>query len=134
MKLRRTPPRTEPETIVALIDVVLFLLIFFMLIGRMDATAPFMVFPATAQTGQNLPAGGETVSIAGDGRMALNGHEMTADALRQALSSAVARDPALVVRINAHRDAELRHTLALTGALDELGVKDIVLIVTPKEP
>ncbi|MCV2864510.1 ExbD/TolR family protein [Albidovulum sediminicola] len=134
MKLRRAPSRPEHETIVALIDVVLFLLIFFMLIGRMDATAPFMVFPSTAQTGQNLPAGGETVAIAADGRMALNGHPMDPAAIDAALAAAVARDPSLVVRINAHRDAELRHTLALTGKLDAMGVRDIVLIVTPKAP
>ncbi|MCV2869210.1 biopolymer transporter ExbD [Defluviimonas sp. WL0002] len=134
MKLRRAPHRNEQETIVALIDVVLFLLIFFMLIGRMDATAPFMVFPSTARTGQDLPAGGATVAIAADGRMALNGHEIGPAALEDALAEAVRRNPELVVRINAHRDAELRHTLALTGRLDEMGVKDIVLIVTPKEP
>lgn len=134
MKLRRARAGTEHETIVALIDVVLFLLIFFMLIGRMDATAPFMVFPATSLSGQDLPAGGETVAIAPDGRLALNGTEMDAATLAAALADAVARDPALVVRINAHRDAELRHTLALTGVLDDLGVKDIVLVVTPKEP
>ncbi|KIC06494.1 biopolymer transporter ExbD, partial [Leisingera sp. ANG-M1] len=44
------------ETIIALIDVVFFLLVFFMLIGRMDATAPFDVRPATAVTGRDMPA------------------------------------------------------------------------------
>ena len=51
MKLSRPPARQPPETIVALIDVVFFLLVFFMLIGRMDATAPFDVSPPTAATG-----------------------------------------------------------------------------------
>ena len=46
MRLTRTPRRTPPESIIPLIDVVFFLLVFFMLIGRMDATAPFDVTPA----------------------------------------------------------------------------------------
>ena len=58
MKLARGRRRESPETIIPLIDVVFFLLIFFMLIGRMDATAPFDVTPAIAQTGQDMPGGG----------------------------------------------------------------------------
>ena len=57
MKLTRPPARQAPETIIALIDVVFFLLVFFMLIGRMDATAPFDVTPPTATTGTDMPAG-----------------------------------------------------------------------------
>ena len=45
MKLARPARAAHSETIVALIDVVFFLLVFFMLIGRMDATAPFDVLP-----------------------------------------------------------------------------------------
>ena len=71
MKLSRTPRRTPPETIIALIDVVFFLLIFFMLVGRMDATAPFDVLPPVAQTGVDMPGGGVTVSVASDGALAL---------------------------------------------------------------
>ena len=41
MKLARPTRAQHSETIIALIDVVFFLLVFFMLIGRMDATAPF---------------------------------------------------------------------------------------------
>ena len=43
MKLSRPKRDQQSETIIALIDVVFFLLVFFMLIGRMDATAPFDV-------------------------------------------------------------------------------------------
>ena len=63
MKLTRPVRRAMPETIIALIDVVFFLLVFFMLIGRMDATSPFEVLPPITTTGTDMPAGGATVSI-----------------------------------------------------------------------
>ena len=55
MRLSRPLKRRPPETIVALVDVVFFLLVFALLIGRMDATAPFNVTPPQAQTGTDMP-------------------------------------------------------------------------------
>ena len=73
MKLRRPPDRAQPETIVALIDVVFFLLVFFMLVGRMDANAPFEVTPPYAETGGDMPAGGATISVSESGALAFDG-------------------------------------------------------------
>ena len=131
MKLTRRAQPAQSETIVALIDVVFFLLVFFMLIGRMDATAPFDVQPPRAQTGADMPAGGATLSVAVDGRLALDGVELSADDLAPALTRLLARDASLRLRINAHADAELRHVLPLIGSAEALGVPDVVLVVTP---
>lgn len=132
MKLTRPAPGPHSETIVALIDVVLFLLIFFMLIGRMDATAPFDVAPPVAQTGRDMPAGGATLSVAADGAMALDGRAVDRDGLTMALTAMLKADPALRLRVNAHRAAELRHVLPLVGEAEALGVRDVVLVVTPR--
>ena len=48
MRLKARRGLTMPDPLVSLIDVVFFLLVFFMLVGRMDATAPFDVSPARA--------------------------------------------------------------------------------------
>lgn len=40
-------------------------------------------------------------------------------------------DDGLRIRINAHRDAELRHVLPLVGWAEGIGVRDVVLGVTP---
>lgn len=77
MKLTRHARDQQSETIIALIDVVFFLLVFFMLIGRMDATAPFNVTPPVAQSGRDMPAGGATVAVSESGVLALDGTEMT---------------------------------------------------------
>ncbi len=131
MKLKRPVRNGDSETIVALIDVVFFLLVFFMLIGRMDATAPFEVSPPIATSGSDMPAGGATIAVSQSGALALDSVPMARAALETALSGMLARDDGLRVRINAHRDAQLRHVLPLIGWAESIGVRDVVLVVTP---
>lgn len=132
MKLARPVTRQPPETIVALIDVVFFLLVFFMLIGRMDATAPFDVTPPTAETGADMPAGGITVSVSASGDLAVDGLVVDETALDQTITARLAATSETLVRINAHRDTELRHVLPLVSRIEALGARDVVLVVTPE--
>lgn len=132
MKLTRPPERQAPESIIALIDVVFFLLVFFMLIGRMDATAPFDVVPPIASTGSDMPAGGITLSVGQDGEMAVDGTPSTAPL--DPILSRLQKDPETLVRINAHHAAELRHILPLVAALEAAGAQDVALVVTPATP
>lgn len=132
MKLTRPKRAAQSETIVALIDVVFFLMVFFMLIGRMDATAPFDVRPPMAHSGRDMPAGGITLAIAADGALALDGDEITRQELATALTSRLQQQPDLRLRINAHRAAELRHVLPYVTQAEALGLMDVVLVVTPE--
>ena len=132
MKLARRSQMAHGETIVTLIDVVFFLLVFFMLVGRMDATAPFDVLPPMAASGSDMPAGGITVSVAADGALALDGTGIARGELDSAIAALLKSDPDLRLRLNAHRDAELRHVLPLVSAAEALGVRDVVLVVTPE--
>lgn len=133
MKLKRPVVRQPPETIVSLIDVVFFLLVFFMIIGRMDATAPFEVMPPTASTGADMPAGGVTLSVGADGSLALDGVEIARSEVEAAITRVLDDVPDTLVRINAHRDAELRHVLPLVGQIESMGARDVVLVVTPEK-
>lgn len=132
MKLSRPPARQAPETIIALIDVVFFLLVFFMLIGRMDATAPFEVTPPLAQTGTDMPAGGITLSVGESGAMAVDG--VPSDSPLDSILPLIAEAPETLVRINAHHAAELRHILPLIARLEAAGAQDVALVVTPAAP
>ena len=129
MKLARPPPRQPAETIIALIDVIFFLLVFFMLVGRMDATAPFEVTPPVSGMGAPMPRGGATVSVAADGRLALDGEATGRAALIEALD---ARAPERI-RVQAHATARLRTVLPLVADLEGLGTGKVVLVVTPPE-
>jgi len=132
MKLRRRDARPATETIVALIDVVFFLLIFFMLVGRMDATSPFDVIPPRTQAGADMPGGGITVTVATDGRLALDGKESERDPALADLFVRLKADPGLLVRVNAHRDARLGDVLPLVAEIERLGAGRIIFVVTPE--
>lgn len=134
MKLRRPPARPQGETIVALIDVVFFLLVFFILVGRMDATAPFSLIPPTGTTGRDLPAGGVTVAVDTEGRYAIDNRILTRKEVLALASERLAATPDLTFRVNADRAAALRHVLPLISDLETAGARDVVLIVTPNPP
>ncbi|MEM7319669.1 MAG: biopolymer transporter ExbD, partial [Pseudomonadota bacterium] len=129
--IARPAPKQAPETIIALIDVVFFLLVFFMLIGRMDATAPFDVEPPVAQTGADMPGGGITLSVSADGVLALDGRIAEAGNMAEVIAPLIAAQDDLLVRVNAHRDAQLRNILPLVSEIEALGARDVVLVVTP---
>jgi len=131
MKLKRRNPPAPQETIVSLIDVIFFLLVFFMMVGRMDATAPFEVSPPVSTAGESLPKGGTTISVAEDGQMALDGVAVAQNDLLTRISSLLSEDQSLFVRINAHGEARLTNLLPLVTALEKAGVQDVVLVVTP---
>ncbi len=134
MRLTRAPRRTPPESIIPLIDVVFFLLVFFMLIGRMDATAPFDVTPAQALTGQDMPGGGVTLSIGAEGQIALDGAAQDQTAALDALRANITADPTRLIRVNAHHASPLSEVLPLVAAIEGMGARDVVLVVTPAVP
>ncbi|MCL6284965.1 biopolymer transporter ExbD [Ruegeria sp. 2012CJ41-6] len=131
MRIARPAPRTPPETIIALIDVVFFLLVFFMLIGRMDATAPFDVTPPTGTTGSDMPAGGVTLSLSAEGALALDGVIVEMSAAEAAVAERLEKQPDILIRINAHRNTELRRVLPLIARFEAMGAREVVLVVTP---
>ena len=134
MKLRRPQPQTERETVVALIDVTFFLLVFFMMVGRLDATAPFSVLPPQGKTGTHLPGGGITLSVARDGQVALDGKPITKADLVPAFKAKLAESPNTLVRINGDRKTPLRIILSMLNRLESAGAKNVAIIVSPQAP
>ena len=133
MKLARPKRRAIPETRVALIDVVFFLLIFFMLIGRMDASSPFEVEPAVSITGADMPGGGITLSVSETGEYALDGKPIQRLDIEDKIKLILENEKNILLRVNAHKNSELRHILPIIGRIEKLGLKDIVIVVTPEK-
>ena len=134
MKLNRKETRVPQETIIALIDVVFFLLVFFMIVGRMDATSPFEIVPPVSMSGTDLPGGGVMIAVGRDGQIAIDGSDVARSAVVERLKGALAEQPDVQIRLNAHREAALRHILPLVGKLEAAGATNIVLVVTPNAP
>ncbi|KMK65240.1 biopolymer transporter ExbD [Puniceibacterium sp. IMCC21224] len=133
MRLHRPDHRPAPEPIIALVDVVFFLLVFFLLVARLDASAPFEVLPPVAVSGRDMPGGGVTLSVARDGALAVNGNTAAAEDWLALVTAAAARNGARLIRINAHRDVALRHVLPLVSALEAAALGEVVIVVTPPE-
>ena len=130
MGLRRRRPAPPAEPVIALVDVVFFLLVFFMLVARLDATAPFDVLPPVATGGADMPGGGVTLSVAADGALALDGAPAP-DPWLPEIRRRLADGAAPLIRINAHRDVALRYVLPLVSALEDAALGEVVLVVTP---
>ena len=134
MKLQRAPSRPQSETIVALIDVIFFLLVFFMLVGRMDATTPFEVIPPEAVTGADVPIGGTTVAIGADGQLALNGTPLDEPALLAELNILLGQNPQELIRVNANATTELRFVQPVVAQIEAIGAENVSFVVTPNPP
>lgn len=127
--MRRPLRRRQGESIVPLIDVAFFLLVFFLLVGRFDATAPFDLSPPLADTALDLPAGGAMLSLTAAGELGLQRQAVAPARALEAIRARLADDPDYRIRLEADRDAPLRHLLPLVAALEEEGVRDLVLVV-----
>lgn len=122
----RNPPQ---ETLVALIDVVFFLLVFALLAGRMDATAPFDLTPPEATSAEDLPGGRIFVALSGDGRLAFEGEPVSREALQRLVVQRQANSPKMSISINADRAAPIGALMQLRRDLATLGARDVVLVV-----
>jgi biopolymer transport protein ExbD len=135
MRLRRHAPPDRGEPVIVLVDVVFFLLVFFMLVARLDATAPFEVAPPVAQSGSDMPGGGTTLAVARDGALAVDGRPVAAEAWLEETRAAAndrAAEGEMLIRVNAHAEAEMRHVLPLLSRLEAEGLGEVVLVVTPE--
>ncbi len=132
-RLQRPAPARSADPIVPMVDVAFVLLVFALLAGRMDATAPFEVSPPISAAGSDLPQGGVTVSVSVDGRLALDGAEIAREGAAAAVAAAAlsAEGGSLPVRLNVHAAAPVGAFLPLAAALEEAGVADVALVVTP---
>jgi biopolymer transport protein ExbD len=128
---RRRPRRTDAVT--PLINIAFLLMSFFMLIGRMDARAPFPVLTPLSGVGVPLPRGGAMISVSAAGALALDGAFATAGEVVDRVAAAAAA-PVFQVRINADAQARVADVLPLVAALEAKGVPNIVLVVTPEAP
>lgn len=129
MRLRRPAVRTEGEGIVPLIDVAFFLLVFAMLIGRLEATAPSGVQLPQADRGSELPPGGAVVALDASGALSIEGEAVERVAGIEALRARAAREPFHWFRLEADRDSRLGDLLPLIAELEALGAADVALVI-----
>jgi len=116
------PDKTEtPETMLPMINIVFMLLIFFMLLANFNASAPFPVVPPKADGSLPTPQG-LTIFVAADGRIAVDGAEVSPSALVPRMLGRLNANPPPVVWLRADRDVEADRVIAVMERLRVAGV------------
>lgn len=130
MMLWHEEPRKKARIeIIPMIDVMMFLLVFFVLIS-------LHVIPAlglkTQLPGVNQPERIEirkhlVVTVAPGGRMQLDGTDYSLDALRQALHTLRQQDPNVDLVINGDKDAVIQNLVDAMDAAKAAGIASIAI-------
>jgi biopolymer transport protein ExbD len=136
MKLPRQAHHKARIEIIPMIDVIFFLLVFFMISTlSMTINRGLPVNLPTAATSQKDLRENLNLTLTQDGRLFLNRESITLQDLSQRVKAALASEPELMVIMNA--DGEVRHS-AVVALMDELrlsGVSRLAIAVQPdKKP
>lgn len=132
MKLRRRESRRARIEIVPMIDVVFFLLVFFMMASlSMAVYAGLPVSLPQAATGQVAASETASVTIDREGHAYLNREPVAMSDLDQRVRGLLQSNPAIAMVINADAEAAHRHVVAVLDALRLAGVSRMAIAVTP---
>jgi len=131
---RPAPRRRDEDGVLPLINIVFLLLIFFMLAGRLAAPDPFEVAPPDSASEGHLAIEDVVVLVAADGRLALDGVEMPAEALQRAVAARVRAVPAVPVRLRADAAAEAIRVVGVMEDLRAAGVERLELLTVAEAP
>jgi biopolymer transport protein ExbD len=134
MQLRARPVRKARIEIIPMIDVVFFLLVFFMMTSlAMTIYHGLPVSLPQAASGQKTVAETASITVAKDGQTYLNREPVAITALAQRLNPLLAANRDLAVVINADREVAHARVVDVLDELRSTGVTRIAIAVTPGE-
>lgn len=123
-----TPPRIE---IIPMIDIMMFLLVFFMVItlNMIVGSGVALELPRMA-TAQQLPPAKITVGVGRDGVMVVEGQPLEAAELKARLVALRNQGPVEVV-IAGDKGTELQHVIRVMDAVREAGIEAVAIAAQP---
>ncbi len=116
-----------------LIDVVFLLLVFFMLTSSFAPPSLPLTLPKARAAGE-VPRPAPVVSIDREGRMALDGREVTLETLPDALAGVFSGDERRTVHVRGDRGVDYGRMLELMTATRAAGATQINLIYESETP
>jgi biopolymer transport protein ExbD len=130
--MRTWPPRTRKAArieIIPMIDVMMFLLVFFVLISLnalpalgLRVALPYAANPAHLEVTRRV-----TVTLTADGQIFLDGENTSAAGVTERLKI-LARDAKLTVIISGDREARLQPLVSVLDALKQAGIVSATII------
>jgi biopolymer transport protein ExbD len=130
--MRTWPPRTRKAArieIIPMIDVMMFLLVFFVLISLnalpalgLRVALPYAANPAHLEVTRRV-----TVTLTADGQIYVDGDKSSAAGVTERLKT-LARDAKLTVIISGDREARLQPLVSVLDALKQAGIVSATII------
>jgi biopolymer transport protein ExbD len=114
-----------------LVDIMLVLLIIFMLTAHLIARQAIEVELPRAAQSTAVPPTTLALTLTADGTLYLDAKPITADALRDAIRAAVAREPATQAIIAADRSVAHGRVVWLLDTVKSLGVTSFAIQIDP---
>jgi biopolymer transport protein ExbD len=131
--MRRTVKKARIE-IIPMIDTIFFLLVFFMISTlSMSRYTGLPVNLPKAATGQQQPSETAAITIAPDGKVAIDKEEVPRENVRTILQQRVAAKPDLLVLIHADEHVEHGLVVEIMDAARQAGVAKMGIAVKPRD-
>ena len=124
--------RDSDPSVLPLINVVFLLLIFFMLVGTLAAADPFEIAPPISASEGPSGSRDMIVLVSADGRMALDGAEMSDAELGQEIADRLADDPLIRLQLKADGTANATLVVEVLELLRDAGVDRLQLLTLPE--
>ncbi|HSJ04385.1 MAG: ExbD/TolR family protein [Verrucomicrobium sp.] len=126
MNIRRKKRTTPQIPIVALVDILVIVLLFIVATTTFRSQQPQMKInlPQSASLGANAPAKEKrtTLAITTDRKIMLDGAEVTADQLAEALTALKERDPKVKLELQADKETPLGMLVKVWDSLKAAGI------------
>ena len=116
------------DAVLPLTNVVFLLLIFFMLAGRMAAPSPLGVTPPHSTSRAPADQQGIEISLAADGRVALDDQPIKDDALEKAVRQRLQQRPHTPVRLRADAGLATSRVVQMMNLLRAAGAHRLRLV------
>jgi biopolymer transport protein ExbD len=134
MRLPRRQTKKARIEIIPMIDTIFFLLVFFMISTlSMSHYSGLPVNLPKAATGQPPPSESAALTIAPDGKVAIDKQETPRDQIGAVLKARLSNNPELLVLINADERVEHGIVVEVMDQARQAGVARMVIAVQPRE-
>ncbi|ESQ11368.1 MAG: biopolymer transporter ExbD [Thiohalocapsa sp. PB-PSB1] len=110
-----------------LVDVVFLLLVFFMLVARLDMPQTIAVQPPSASSGGTL-RDSVLIRLGPDGRVDLNGSALEVPELRERIAPFLHQDAKTRFLVQTAYDAPLQSLVSVLDSLRTAGAQDLTLL------
>lgn len=134
MRLRRREFKKARIEIIPMIDTIFFLLVFFMISTlSMTRYSGLPVNLPKAATGQQTPSESAAVTIKPDGSVAIDKQDVPRAQVGEILKSRLAKNPDLLVLINADEKVAHGAVVEIMDAARQAGVAKMAIAIKPKD-